>query len=333
LEAVRASRPIAAITGAFTLFGLIFFLPELHARKVLVSIPGLSQLIAFATAKEKGYYRDEDLDVEFIWMRAGVSNQALISGNVDFATLGAAGVTAAISGHPLRVLFSTFSKPMFSLYAKPEIPDIRALRGKKIGVSSIGTGADSLLREALKKHGLEGGRDAVILSIGVTPTRFTALVNGSVDATMLTPPLTFNAEQAGFRELVNFAKEDFVEIQGSVVLRESLLQTDPTLVERFVRGTFKGFLYARDNRSGTIPVVARSQQVNAELATKTYDSALRPAMTADGTIPEDLQHKTIDYLAKRLGAAKAPPPHKIFDYALVKKIHADLQAKGWKPQP
>jgi ABC-type nitrate/sulfonate/bicarbonate transport system substrate-binding protein len=314
-------------------FLLLFFATDLHARKILVSIPGLSQLIAFATAKEKGYYRDEDLDVEFIWMRAGVSNQALISGNVEFATLGAAGVTAALSGHPLRILFSTFNKPMFSLYARPEIADVRALRGKKIGVSSIGTGADSLLREALRKHGLEGGRDAAILSIGVTPTRFTALVNGSVDATMLTPPLTFNAEQAGFRELVNFAKEDFVEIQGSVVLRELLLQTDPILVERFVRGTFKGFLYARDNRSGTIPIVARSQQINEELAAKTYDSALKPAMTIDGTISEDVQRKNVDHLIKRLGSIKTPPLSKIFDYALVKKIHADLQVRGWKPQP
>lgn len=322
------------IQASILLSFLLISLPtELHARKVLVSIPGLSQFIAFATAKEKGYYRHEDLDVEFIWMRAGVSNQALISGNVEFATLGAAGLTAALSGHPLRILFSSFNKPMFSLFAKPEIPDVRALRGKKIGVSSIGTGADSLLREALRKQGLEGGRDVAILSIGVTPTRFTALINGSVDATMLSPPFTFNAEQAGFRELVNFAKEDFVEIQGSVVIRELLLQTDPAFVEKFVRGTFKGFLYARDNRSGTIPIVARSQQISEELAAKTYDSTLKPAMTVDGTITEDVQRKNVDHLIRRLGSGKSPPLSKIFDYSLAKKVHADLQAGGWKPQP
>ena len=311
----------------------MLFAPDLHARRVLVSIPGLSQLAAFATAKEKGYYRDENLEVEFIWMRAAISNTALISGNVEFATLGAAGVTAALSGHPLRVLFSTFSKPMFSLYAKSEIFGVKALRGKKIGVSSIGTGADSLLREVLKKNGLDGGRDVAILSIGVTPTRYTALLNGSVDATMLTPPFTFNAEQAGFRELVNFAREDLVEIQGSAVVQELLLQTDPQLVDKFVRGTIKGFLYLRDNRSGTIPILARTQQISTELAAKTYDSVLRPAMTADGTISEDVQHKTVDYLSKRLGVIKTPPLSKIFDYALTRRILAELQLRQWKPQP
>lgn len=273
------------------------------------------------------------LTVEFIWMRAAISNTALISGNVEFATLGAAGVTAALTGHPLRVLFSSFTRPMFSLYAKAKIPDVRALKGKKIGVSSIGTGADSLLREALRRHGLEGGRDVAILSISVTPTRFTALVNGSVDATMLTPPLTFQAEQAGFRELVNFAKEDLVEIQGSVVTRELLLQTDPNLVESFLTATVKGFLYARDNRTGTIPIIARTQQISNELAANTYDSALRPAMTVDGTVSEDLQQKAAEHLITRLGLAKTPALSKIFDYSLTRKIRADLQLRGWKPQP
>jgi NitT/TauT family transport system substrate-binding protein len=313
---------------------LVIFLPtELYARRVLVSIPGLSQVIPFATAKEKGYYREEGLDVEFIWMRAAVSNTALISGNVDFATLGAAGLTAALSGHPLRILFSSFSRPMFSLYAKAEIADVRALKGKKVGVSSIGTGADSLLREALKRRGLEGGRDVAVLAIGVTPNRYNALVNGSVDATMLSPPFTFNAERAGFRELVNFATEDLVEIQGSVVTREFLIQTDPSLVEKFLTASVKGFLYVRDNRSGTIPIVARTQQISNELAAKTYDSALRPAMTPDGTIGEDLQRKAVEHLVTRLGGAKTYSLGKIFDYSLAKKIQADLQIRRWKPQP
>jgi ABC-type nitrate/sulfonate/bicarbonate transport system substrate-binding protein len=304
-----------------------------YARKVHVSIPGLGQLLAFATAKEKGYYRNEGLDVEFIWMRAAVSNQALIAGNVEFATLGAAGLTAALSGHALRILFSSFQKPMFSIYGRADILDVRGLKGKKIGVSSIGTGADSLLREALKKHGLDPNRDATILAIGVTPTRYAALANGSVDATMLTPPLTFKAQDNGFRELVNFATEDLVEIQGSIVVREALFQSEPDLVEKFVKATIKGFLYARGNRSGTIPIVARTQQISNVLAVKMYDSVLRPAMTMDGTIGEDVQQKAVEHLITRLGSVKSPPLNKIFDYSLTKKIHADLHAKGWKPEP
>jgi ABC-type nitrate/sulfonate/bicarbonate transport system substrate-binding protein len=222
---------------------------------------------------------------------------------------------------------------MFSIYARPEIEDVRGLKGKKIGVSSIGTGADSLLREALKKYGLDPNRDATILAIGVTPTRYAALVNGSVDATMLTPPLTFKAEDNGLRELVNFATEDLVEIQGSIVAREALLKSEPSLVRSFVRATLKGFLYARDNRSGTIPIIARTQQIDSNLARRMYDSVLRRAMTKDGTIGEDVQQKSVEHLILRLGSTKPPHLSRIFDYSYTTRSHSELQAKGWKPEP
>jgi len=318
------------LLAALCLLTVFACVGKAEARKVNVAVPGLSQLIAFAVAKERGFYQEEGLDVELILMRAAVANQALIAGNVDFATTGAAGLTAALSGLPLRILFSTFRRPMFSLYGRPDIRDIKELRGKKIGVSSIGTGADSALREVLKRHGLEGGRDVVILVIGVTPTRYAALESGSVDASMLSPPFTFKAEEAGFREIINFGKEDLVEIQGSVVVHEGLLRSDPPLVEKFTRGTFKGFVYTRDNRSETIPIVARLNSIKGDVAEKMYDAVLRPAMTLDGTVSEEIQRKAIEHLIKRVGDRR-PPLAKIFDYSLVRKIRAELEAKGWKP--
>ena len=59
---------------------------------------------------------------------------------------------------------------------------------------------------------------------------------------------------------------------------KALQQSDPILVEKFLRGTLKGFFYARENRSGTIPILARVQNIKEDLATRTYDVS-RPAMT------------------------------------------------------
>jgi ABC-type nitrate/sulfonate/bicarbonate transport system substrate-binding protein len=52
------------------------------------------------------------------------------------------------------------------LYARPEIRSVENLKGKKLGISGIGSGPDSQLREFLKKHGLDGGRDVVVLPVG-----------------------------------------------------------------------------------------------------------------------------------------------------------------------
>src|SRR5262249_4751061 len=154
-------------------------------------------------------------------------------------------------------LFSTFQRPMFWLYSKPEIKTVADLKGKKIGVSSLGSGPDSILRDILKKHGLDGGRDAVILPVGSGTARYFALQAGSVDAAMLSIPAIFLAQDAGYRELVSLPEQDVVELQGSILAPISVMESDPALVEKFVRGSLKGFIAFRDSRAIAIQVLAR----------------------------------------------------------------------------
>ncbi|HUK39882.1 MAG TPA: ABC transporter substrate-binding protein [Candidatus Acidoferrales bacterium] len=296
-----------------------------------VSARSLAQ-VAHYVADQKGYYRDEGLEVRLILMSTPIAAQALIAGNVEFTGVSGGVLPAAVGGAPLRFVFSGFYRPMFWLYARPEIRTILALKGKKVAVSGLGSGPATLLLEYLKKHGLDGTRDLTILSLGVTPTRFAALSNGSVDAAILIPPFTFAAEEAGLRELVSFIKEDFVELQGSIILRDELLKSDPLLVEKFTRATLKGLRFARDNRAATIPILARNVRTSEEFAAKDYDGG-RPAMTLDGTIDEKMQRAYVDMGIRRLGVRETPALEKIFDFSLTKKIISELDAKKSKPVP
>ena len=101
---------------------------------------------------------------------------------------GGATMPAVVQGAPLRFLFSTFNRPLFWLYSRPEIKDIKGLKGKKVSVSGIGSGPDTLLRDLLKKNALEPGRDVTILGVGSNPTLLASLQNNVVDASMLSPP-------------------------------------------------------------------------------------------------------------------------------------------------
>jgi ABC-type nitrate/sulfonate/bicarbonate transport system substrate-binding protein len=297
-------------------------------------MPSTTQaVLAFTIARDKGYYRAEGLDVELILMSAPIASRALLSGDVAVATVGGAGLPPVLRGSPLKFLFTTYNRAMFWLYAKPEIRDVRALKGKRVGVSGIGSGPDSLLREILRQNGLDANRDVAILSLGVMPTIYSGLQSGMVDGAMLSPPVTFKAEEAGFRELVSFPKQDLVELQGAILVREALLQSDPAQIERFLRASYKGFLYIKENRIGTIPIVARYLQVSEGQAAKAYDQVVRPAMTQDGTLSQEMQAKAVEHVLKRLDLKEAPPLGKIFDFSLTRKVITEIQAKGWKPVP
>jgi NitT/TauT family transport system substrate-binding protein len=300
-------------------------------RKIHIAIPALSPAsTTFIVAKEIGYYRDEGLEAELIVMPAAIAMQALIGGNAEFATVGGAGLPPVLRGAPVRFLFTTFNRPMFWLYSRPDIRSIKELRGKKVGVSSLGSGPDSLLRDLLKRHGMEGGRDVVIMPMGAGTARFVALRAGSVDGAMLSIPSNFMAEEAGFRELVSFIKQDLVELQGSILAREGLLESDPTLVEKFIRGSLKGLLYFRNNRSGTASILTRFLRIKEELSGRIYELIL-PGVTQDGTISEDLQRRSMEHILERVGLKEPPSLGKVFNFSLTQRVRDELQEKRWMP--
>ena len=325
---MRATLKLKILAG---LLIVISSSAQAEAATVRVAVPTLSMVvIAFTAAKEKGYYREEGLDVDLVVMRDTLGISALIGGNTEFASMSGAGLTAILGGMPLRFAFSSFNRPMFWLYAKPEFQDVKALKGKRIGVTGLGSGPDNLLRETLKRNGLEGGRDVTILALGLPSTVSNALRTGTVDAGMISPPFNFIVKDAGFRELVSYLKEDFVELQGSVLVNDKLFQSDLALVEKFVRGTVKGLRYAKENKAGTIPILLRYMKLKEDLAGPYYDQ-VRPIMTADGTVSVELQKKYLDQALKVLAPKEAPGVERIYNYSVARKINAELDGAGWKP--
>jgi ABC-type nitrate/sulfonate/bicarbonate transport system substrate-binding protein len=299
--------------------------------KVPVQIPSITPAVtAFAIARERGYYRQEGLDVQLVVMPSALGTQALLGGNVKFSTVGGAGLVPILRGAPVRFMFTTFSRPMFWLYARPEIHSVENLKGKKAGVSSLGSGPDSLLREVLKKHGLDGGRDVAIMPVGSGTARFFALQAGSVDAAMLSIPANLMAQDAGFRELVSFVDQEWIELQGTVNVTDQLIASDPTLVEKFIRATLKGFIHFRDLRAQTIALLSRFLKTPEEAAGKIYD-LMRPSLTQDGIVNEEIQRKSLEHIIDRAGLKAAPRLDKIFDYSLAIKARNELRTKGWKP--
>ena len=302
-----------------------------QARNIKVSVPAQSvSHVGFYVAKDRGYYRDEGVDVELILMNAAVAVRALIGGDVDFTTVGGSGVPPILRGAQLRFFLLGFQRPIHWLFARPDIADVKALKGKKVATSSIGSASDLLLKEVLKRNGLEGGQNLTIISIGVQSTRYAALVSGAVDATPLTFPWNILAGESGYRELVNFTKQDFIDMSGSIIVSDALSRSEPAVVEKFTRGTLKGLLFARENRSGTIPILARNLRIKEDMAAKVYDLS-KPAMTVDGTLSRETGKKIVDDALGRVGLKEAPPLDRVFNFSLVRKIRSELDAGGWKP--
>jgi ABC-type nitrate/sulfonate/bicarbonate transport system substrate-binding protein len=287
-------------------------------------------VLSFLAAKTNGYYAAEGLDVELVAMRAPTANVAVLSGSVEFSAVPLAGLTTALRGASLKLLFCQNDRPQHVLFAKADVQNLKALRGKKIAVVGPGAIDDVLLREVFSANGMDGGKDATILAMGTAETRLAALASGTVDAAVLIAPFTFNAKEAGFKELITFKDEGFVLPSGGIVARDDLLKSDPVTVEKFVRTTLMGFLLTRDSRAAAIKVLSHNLKIDDPTAARIYDSA-RPTMTVDGGLSEDAQKKVMSFVMKQAGVKEAPAYDKLFDFSIIKKANGTLHARGWQP--
>lgn len=304
---------------------------EVEARRITVAYPGYTAVLPIIVAIENGYYREEGLEVDLVFMRASLVSRALIAGNVDFVALGGGALTAIVSGAPLRILLTPNSRPMFYLYTKPEVQKIADLKGKKVAIGAIGSGADHLFMVALENHGLRPHNDVALMSLGSTSERFASLVSGTTDAAVLSFPFNFRAQELGLHELIAFPKQDLVELNGNVVTRENVLKSDPMLVEKFIRGSLKGLYYIHRNRAGTISLISKYQKISEELAGKFYDQILKPSLTENGTVDAKSQKLGLDPALKIVKVEKHPPLDEIFSYDVARKVTGELKAKNWKP--
>ena len=209
------------------LFACLVMPSTAAAATVNVAVPSFSMsLIAFMAAKERGYYREQGLDVNFVLMPAAIASRALIAGNVDFATVGGSALTA--SSRRRAVADALQLVQPFAVLALLKTGHRRGQRSPR----KKGRRLEHRLRSRLdaqgllRTHGLQGGKDVAILAVGVDSSRYASLANNVTDAVILSAPYNFAAQDAGFKELVSFVKQDWVELQGCIVAREAMLKTD-----------------------------------------------------------------------------------------------------------
>lgn len=193
-------------------------------------------------AKEAGYFAAEGLDVELI--RVGGSTRivaAMLGGSAPIIHAGASASMAATAAGSDSVIIGCMSNVSpFHLMARPEIKQPSDLRGKRAGVSAFGATSDFLIRLALRRFGLEPGKDVTILPTGGEAEAFAALQAGSVQIAALAYPSYIQAQRMEMRELVNFSELGFEAVNAALVSTRAYLTQNRDQATRFLRAYVRG---------------------------------------------------------------------------------------------
>jgi NitT/TauT family transport system substrate-binding protein len=244
-------------------------------KKIRVGVPSVSMgnIIIFVT-KEGRLFEKYGLDAEVITvMGSGIGSKALISGNLDIIPIATPTVIAAnLAGADMAILAHTMPAVVHALMVRPEIKKPEDLKGKKIGVSSLGSLTDFLVRSIAKKKGLNPDRDITLVTTGGSDTeRVMALKAGAVEATAVSHPGYGLARKMGYSMLWDSAKElnyPWMEI----TTRRAAIKSDRELITNYMKAHLEGIALFKTNRDFGIKVIKKYLKTSDDdLVNESYD--------------------------------------------------------------
>ena len=280
----------------------------------------------FFVAKERGFFREEGLDVELIVMQAIQTIQATMGNSTQFASATGSAVSSAVQGADIRVILAVTDRPSFDLLAQPSITSVQQLRGKKIGTGGVGSLAEILARRILIAHNVRP-EEVSILATGPSHLTYLSLKAKVIDAAPLQMPLTFTAQDDGFRKLA--AAGDFYRsVQGGLATTKALLNEQPELVNKVVRAMMRAIRLIKADRKYSVdflkgPLVDLGKNAD-KIAERVYDLA-GPDFLENGTVSEEIQRQMIADASERIKPKQPVQPEQVFDFTIVRKVGQSLK--------
>jgi ABC-type nitrate/sulfonate/bicarbonate transport system substrate-binding protein len=294
---------------------------------VRIGIASRSPLdMPYFVAQQRGFFRDEGLEAEIILMKAIQTVQSLLGGSIEFGTATGTAVSAAVSGADVRVVLALSDRPSFDLIAQPSITSVQQLRGKKIGVSAVGSLGEILARQILIAHQIPSNQ-VTILPLGISQLSYSALKAGVVDAIMASPPINYVAQEEGFRKLAA-GSEVYRSMQGGLTTTRAIIAERPELVTKAIRATLRAVrLIKNDRKYGVEFVKGPFLEIGREhdrIAERVYDGAAEGYLLS-GSVDEKLQREMIAAAAQRIKPAEPVIPERVFDFSFARKVSESLR--------
>ena len=229
------------------------------AEPLRVGIPGLSAEFAPVwAANDRGLLKKYGFETEVIAMQGGTQlAQAIIAGSIPIAVMGGAYLTAAVRGADLVMIATHMDKFPYSLIVKPNIKKVEDLKGTKLAISRFGSSSDAGLRVALQKLGLNPDKDVTILQVGGQTERFAALKGGTVDGTVVIPPLSGAAQRLGYNALINMTELGIPYPQEGVVVSRQMIGSRRETIIRFLKAYIEGVKELKTDKEFAIAVMAK----------------------------------------------------------------------------
>jgi NitT/TauT family transport system substrate-binding protein len=250
-------RCAASAAGALLAFSLMTTAtPAAEPTKITVgNVPGGNTLfLPSYVAMDRGFFQKEGLDAKWVELVGKTLGNAALAGQVDFVPVTTVGALAALHGAPVMYVVGQSLSSQWAIVAVKGIEKAEDLKGKTVAYGQPGgANYDEGARVLSIFFHMEPGKDYKVISFQRQPDEVAALLNGDVEAALLTPAATVKAQQAGAKILFDTGKY-LPRLGGTIWSMKPFVDAHPDATKAFVRAIAEAITYIRTNKEGTMPI-------------------------------------------------------------------------------
>jgi ABC-type nitrate/sulfonate/bicarbonate transport system substrate-binding protein len=252
---MRMLRDLLAPAAAALVVVLLLVPGFAHAQiKITVGkiLGGNGFHIPSYVAMDQGFYKAEGLDASFVSLTGRALVTAALAGSIDFIPIPSGGAQAALSGAEIRYVVGESLKSQWMIVARPNIDKVLDLKGRTVGYGRAGSADYDEGAAVLRRvFAMEVGKDYKVISFQGEPERIAALVNGDIDAALISVPHAPKALNAGMKLLLRTG-DHIQRAGGTFWARKAYVDQNPEAVAKFIRAIARGVMYYRDNKAGSL---------------------------------------------------------------------------------
>ncbi|MBI4524873.1 MAG: ABC transporter substrate-binding protein [Deltaproteobacteria bacterium] len=293
---------------------------QVAPEKIVLSYPSVSSTggVVPWIAKERGFFSNYGIDAELVYTSGALSMQALMGGSVDLALGSIFDPLSAISGGADIVVVGSFNNsPPYVMAARPEVRDVRDLRGRKVGVRSLTGPATAMTQFMLEEAGFDPKRDVQILRVGGTAVRLAALKDGHIDAALIDEAVAHRARESGLN-IIHL--KGVPHVHTGAYARRTRLQQKEAAIGSAMRALRDAAVYLKTNRAGAVQVIQKIMKLSDRQAAETAYEVLKESVVADPRIPAEVIEQSIKLAARSDARVRNVDVSKAFDMRVAGKI-------------
>lgn len=273
-------------------------------------------------ARQKGFFREQGIDIQLTYVRAGgIDLAALLSGDLDYTIGGTSTINGFVAGAPVRLVMSYLNGTDLFFIGNPKYRTPKELKGQVVGAQNPGGMINIMVAEILRNSGLNPDRDVTVINLGGNQDRYISLKTGAAAATILGTPHSFRAEREGFRRLA--AGTDYVPGFTGMGTCTDQISKKPDQLKRVSRALLKAMSYIRQNRQEMVAMIAREFTMEPDIAQSTYELLL-DLMSPDGTFNLKGLQFFIDLARERQKIQKEIPASQVVELAILKEAQREI---------